>query len=127
LFNVIERDLRVSGDKNMDSDWRFVVAYNASLQTATIALHASGFEAAKGGGAHHYTIESLRLTINASVERVNELQAFKAKRAASVYEMIGIASETEIDGLRNLALELRDQVLAWMKKTHPSLLPEKRK
>src|SRR5882757_9368423 len=70
-LKVIERDLRVSGDKNMDPDWRFVAAYNAALQAANIALHASGFEAAKGGGAHHYTIESLKLTITASTELVD--------------------------------------------------------
>ena len=38
LFHVIERDLRVSGDSKMDPDWRFVAAYNAALQAATIAL-----------------------------------------------------------------------------------------
>ena len=127
LFEVIERDLRVSGDKNMDPDWRFVAAYNAALQGATIALHASGFEAAKGGGAPHYTIESLRLTIQLSSALGDARQAFKSKRGASVYEMTGIASETEIDGLRDLATTIRDQVRAWLIKTHPALIAEKKK
>ena len=121
LFDVIERDLRVSGDRKMDADWRFVAAYNAALQSANVALHASGFEAAKGGGAHHYTIESLKLTIAASAELVDELQAFMSKRGGAVYEMTGIATETEIDGLRKLAIELRDRARAWLEKTHPSL------
>lgn len=121
MFDVVERDLRVSGDKNMDPDWRFVAAYNAALQVATIALHASGFEAAKGGGAHHYTIESLRLTVAAPGELVDELQAYKSKRGGAVYEMTGIASQTEINGLRRLATELRDLVRAWLQSTHPAM------
>ena len=77
-----------------------------------MALHANGFEAAKGGGAHHYAIESLKLTITASSELVDELQAFKSKRGGAIYEMTGIATETEIGDLRNLATELRDRVRA---------------
>ena len=41
---MIARDLRVSGDRNGDPDWRFVAALNAALQSATVALLASGFD-----------------------------------------------------------------------------------
>lgn len=121
-MQVIARDLRVSGDPNVDDDWRFVAAYNAALQSAAVALLASGYESAKGGGAHHYTIESLKLTIGDDGTLVDSLQAFRAKRGGAVYESVGIASGTEIDELRNLALELRDRVMKWLKKNHKSLL-----
>ncbi len=106
----------------MDPDWRFVAAYNAALQATTTALYASGFEAAKGGGAHYYSIESIKLTIEAPGELVDELQAFKAKRGNAVYEMTGIATESEIKELRNLAIELRDMVIQWLTDNHPHLI-----
>ena len=126
LLAVVERDLRVSGDVNMDTDWRFVAAYNAALQAATIALHACGYEASKGGGAHHYTIESLKLTIGDDGSLVEQLQAFRSKRGGAVYEMTGIATETEINELRDLAAGLRQRLLAWLKREHAELLASRR-
>lgn len=121
-LKVVERDLRVSGDPNTDDDWRFVAAYNAALQCAAAALLASGFEAAKGGVAHHHTIESLRLTVGDDGTLADPLQAFRAKRGGAVYESVGIASGTEIEELRNLAVELRDRVTAWLRQHHPDLI-----
>ncbi|HET6251204.1 MAG TPA: hypothetical protein VFE47_26210 [Tepidisphaeraceae bacterium] len=123
LFDVIERDLKVSGNKDMDPDWRFVAPYNAALQGAAVALYASGFESTKGGGAHYYTIESLKLTVG-DEGTVDELQSFKAKRGGAVYESTGIASETEISELRNLAEKLRNRVQAWLLAEHPALAPK---
>ena len=122
LFDVVERDLRVGNSSQTDPDWRFVAAYNAALQCCAIALHASGYQATKGGGAHHYTIESLKLTMADDGSSVDELQAFKSKRGNAVYEMTGIASETEITQLCTLAMGLRDRVRAWLKQNHPRLL-----
>jgi hypothetical protein len=127
LFEVIERDLRVGNSAHTDPDWRFVAAYNAALQAANIALFASGFEAAKGGGAHYYAIESLKLTIEDDGAAVDELQAFKSKRGGIVYEMTGIATETEIKDLCRLATDLRNRVASWLKQKHPELLSKARK
>src|SRR3954468_7247240 len=122
LLDVVDRDLRAAGNKGMDDDWRFVAAYNAALQSANLALFASGFEAAKGGGAHHYTIESLKLTVGLEAETVDVLQAFRAKRGGAIYEQTGIATQTEIDELRELGADLRDRVRAWLTAEHPELL-----
>lgn len=127
LFQVVQRDLRVGRDPKGDPDWRFVAAYNAALQSATIALHACGYEATKGGGAHHTTIESLRLTIGDDGKAVDELQMFRAKRGGMIYEMIGIASESEIRDLCRLAVELRDRVRAWLEQNHPGLVKQEKK
>jgi hypothetical protein len=115
----VERDLRVSGDPHVDDDGRFIAAYNAALQCPAAALLAAGFEASTGGGAHHHTIESLRLTIGDDGTLSTPLQAFRAKRAGAVYESVGIASVTEIDELRDLAAELRDRLTAWLRQQHP--------
>jgi hypothetical protein len=98
------------------------MAYNAALQLASIALHASGYEATKGGGAHNYTIESLRFTLKPPLETIDALQAFRSKRVAAMYERTGIASQSEVDELRSLAIELKNQVEAWLKVKYPDLL-----
>jgi hypothetical protein len=123
LLAVVERDLATSADPNVNGDWRFAIAYNAALQCAALALKAAGYEAPKGGGAHHYTIESLRLTIGDDGTIVDPLQMFRAKRGGGIYEATGIASDTEIEELRTLAINLRDRVLEWLSKTHANLLP----
>jgi len=77
--------------------------------------------------AHQHTIESLRITIAADVSLVDELQAFKAKRGNAVYEMTGIASETEITELRQLGIELRSILIDWLKQKHSNLLSSLKK
>jgi hypothetical protein len=122
LLNVVERDLKASADPNLDGDWRFAIAYNAALQCAASALKAAGYDVVKGGGIHHHTIESLRLTIGDDGKIVDSLQVFRAKRGGGIYERTGIASNQEIEELRSLATRLRDRVLEWLKKHHPGLL-----
>jgi hypothetical protein len=122
LAAVVDRDLGASADQNLDADWRFAIAYNAALQCAAMALKAAGYEAPKGGGAHHRTIESLRLTVGCDVSMIDALQAFRAKRAGAIYETAGVATGMEVEELRKLASELRRIVLAWIKKHHPALL-----
>jgi len=121
LIAVVERDLATSADPKLDGDWRFAIAYNAALQCAALALKAAGYEVPKAGGAHHHTIESLRLTIADDGTIVDPLQAFRAKRGGGIYETTGIASDAEIKELRALAVNVRDRVLDWLSKTHADL------
>jgi hypothetical protein len=123
LLAVIERDLAASADSKIDGDWRFAIAYNSALQCAAMALKSAGYETPKGGGAHHQTIESLRLTIGDDGAIVDPLQAFRAKRGGGIYETTGVASNSEIEELRALAVTLRDRVLEWMRQAHSELLP----
>jgi hypothetical protein len=124
LLAVVERDFATSSDPKLDGDWRFAIAYNAALQCAALALKAAGYEVPKAGGAHHHTIESLRLTIGDDGTIVDPLQAFRTKRGGGIYETTGVASDTEIEELRALAMGLRDRVLAWLKQAHADLLPQ---
>ena len=125
LLAVVERDLAASADPKVNGDWRFAIAYNAALQCAVLALKAAGYEVPKGGGAHHHTIESLKLTIGDDGAIVDPLQKFRAKRGGGIYEATGIASDTEIEELRVLAISLRNRVLEWLRKTHATLLPQR--
>jgi hypothetical protein len=127
LRAVIERDLRTSGDPNLDGDWRFAIAYNAALQSAVLALKVSGYEVPKGGGSHHHTIESLKLTLADDGTAVRALQAFRAKRSGGIYETTGIASNSEVEELRKLATSLHKRVLEWIHANHKQLLGEHHK
>jgi hypothetical protein len=119
---VVKRDLRVSADTQGDPDWRFVAAFNAALQSATVALLASGYDLPKGTGSHQRMIDTLKFTIGADAELVDELQAFRGKRGGTVYESVGIASDSEIEDMRKLAVDLSGRVIAWLKAHHKDLL-----
>src|SRR5437667_2060084 len=71
-----------------------------------------------------HTIESLKLTIGDDGGVVDSLQAFRAKRGGGIYEATGIASDTEIKELRDLAKELQNRVLDWLRTHHAPLLKE---
>jgi hypothetical protein len=123
LYEVIARDLAASNTPGLDDDWRFAIAYNAALQVAAAALKAAGYEVPKGGGAHHHTIESLRLTLGDDGTAVHLLQAFRAKRGGGIYESTGVATEQEVVELRELATDLFARLKRYVRTQHPSLKP----
>jgi hypothetical protein len=126
LLAVVERDLNDSAAKGLSADWRLNIAYNAGLQAATAALAACGYRATRDN--HHYrVIDSLPETIGADAKRVATFDAYRKKRNVNNYERIGLVSDAEADGMRELAVKLRDDVMAWLEKNHPKLLEPPRK
>jgi hypothetical protein len=55
LMTLVERDLTDAAREEISTDWRFNIAYNASLQLATAVLYASGYRAGKGESKHYRT------------------------------------------------------------------------
>ena len=97
------------------------IAYNAGLQVATIALAASGYRASRA--QHHVrVIQSLRETIGAGAELVATFDAFRKKRNITGYERVGIVSDADAAEMRKLARDLRDDVLAWLRRHHANLM-----
>ena len=45
LLALVERDLAVAASREVSTDWRFNIAYNAGLQLATLVLYAAGYRA----------------------------------------------------------------------------------
>lgn len=121
LLAIVERDLANAKVTGLADDWRLSIAYNAALQAATAALAASGFRAARE--QHHYrTIQSLALTIGWPAAKVDRFDRFRKKRNIGGYETAGVVSEQEAREMHELAVGLRDDVLAWLRKQHPKLL-----
>ena len=121
LLAVVERDLHDSEATGLSADWRMNIAYNAALQAATAALAAAGYRPSRD--AHHYrVIQSLRETIGADAAVVATFDAFRKKRNISGYERIGLVSDTDAEAMRALAVALRRDVMAWLKRYHGDVL-----
>jgi hypothetical protein len=61
-------------------------------------------------------------TIGADPRLVNALDAYRKKRNISGYERAGLISDADAEGMRRLAARLHDDVRAWIRKLHPTLL-----
>jgi hypothetical protein len=121
LLAVADRDLADCRTSGLSSDWQLNIAYNAALQTATAALAASGYRAARE--AHHFRIiHSLGHTIKADADLITLLDRFRKKRNISGYEISGMVSDQEAKEMMDLATRLRQNVEEWLRKTHPDLL-----
>ena len=121
LLAIVERDLANAKVAGLSDDWRFNIAYNAALQSATAALAAAGFRAARE--QHHYrTIQSLSLTIGWPEAKVDRLDRFRKKRNITGYETAGVISKGEAGEMLEVATALRGDVLAWLGKQHQKLL-----
>jgi hypothetical protein len=83
------------------------IAYNATLQLATLALAAEGYRPARER-AHERLL-------------VDTLDGVRRKRNISNYERAGTASISEAREMYKIATDLRNRVLAWLRVTHPEL------
>lgn len=125
VFGVVDRDLEDSG-RNLSSDGRFNIAYNAALQLCAIVLFAEGWKADKLN-AHHRTLYALPLILGKKRQAdADYLDACRAKRNRLEYDAAGRVSEEEAKELREFAAELREAVAAWLGEQHPELSPWKK-
>lgn len=122
LLGLADRDLRDCQTPGLSSDWRFAIAYNAALQTATAALAAAGYRAARE--AHHYRVlQSLTFTVSAEAALVRQLDAFRKKRNIGGYEAAGAISDREAIEMAGVATRLRAMVEGAIRDSRPELLP----
>ena len=122
LLGLAERDLKSAKLKGLDEDWRFNIAYNAALQTATAALVASGYNVPKGESHHFRVIGSLAFTVGLDKKIVERLDGYRKKRSVSVYDIAGSISEGEAKAMLALARDLFEQVQAWLLTDHADLM-----
>ncbi len=115
LIKIIERDLSDAKITDISNDWRFAIAYNAALQICTIALYCSGYKVSRSQSEHYRTILSLSLTLGEEYTAIRDyLNACRAKRNVSDYDMIGTISNTEVKELLEVASRLFDQIKIWI-------------
>jgi hypothetical protein len=118
---ISDRDLGACQVKQLPTDWRFAIAYNAGLQAATAALAAAGYRATRDN--HHYrVIQSLEFTTAPGRKFIDTFDGFRKKRNVSSYDLAGSVSDKEADEMLKLALSLRAEVEKWIRAIHPKLL-----
>lgn len=121
LLAIADRDLKDCQSEGLSADWKFNIAYNAVLQSATAALAAAGYRAPRD--SHHYRVlQSLGLTVGVPTETLRHLDAFRKKRNLTGYERIGAVSDREVEEIVETAKALRYQVEQWIQTTRPELL-----
>lgn len=121
LLAITDRDLADCRVRGLSPDWKLNIAYNAALQASTAALAACGYRAARE--AHHFrVIQSLALTIGMDAGLVRQFDLFRKKRNIGGYERAGTISDQEANEMTALAERVRQEVMEWLKSSHPEFL-----
>lgn len=124
LLRVADRDLKDAAVTAISLDRRFITAYQAVLQLATIVLAASGFRAT-GAGHHWATFKTLPELLGQDLQNLSDyFDQCRTKRNLSDYDRAGEISREEAGELLKEAKKFRPAVLGWLKKHHPTFLPK---
>jgi hypothetical protein len=121
LLDIVNRDMLDAGSA-ISTDWRFGIAYNAALKLCRIILSAEGYRPSHEL-QHYRTLAALpEILGEAKKPDAEYLDDCRKKRNIVEYEYVGGASGTDADELIEFVKDLRDEVIAWLKKNHPELL-----
>jgi hypothetical protein len=121
LLAIVTRDLEDAG-RDLSADWQFGIAYNAALKFCTVLLYAEGWRPEKNL-AHYRTLQALPFVLGKDRSAdADYLDACRAKRNTAEYDAVGQVSSAEATELVAFATELRVDVLAWLRQTHPQLV-----
>jgi hypothetical protein len=117
----VDRDIADAHVSGLSPDRRFVTAYNAALQLATIVLRASGYRTS--GATHHWTTIQLLPEIMGESElaRADYLDACRRKRNIADYDAAGMVSDSEAQEILDEVKGFRDDVARWLRTNYPGL------
>jgi hypothetical protein len=126
LLSIVDRDL-ADAQGEISADWQFGIAYNAALKLCTILLHASGYRPEKNL-QHFRTLAALPVILgNTRKEDASYLDACRIKRNTVEYDLAGATTEQDAQELLAFSKQLRKDVLDWLKRHHPQLIPKPKK
>lgn len=121
LLAIVCRDLADAQGGEVSADWRFGIAYNATLKLCTILLYAEGYRPTQNL-AHYRTLQALPLILGAERKPdADYLDACRTKRNTVEYNYVGGATDADADELIRFAKDLEKDMLAWLKSRHPDL------
>ncbi|HLG15416.1 MAG TPA: hypothetical protein VJH03_13080 [Blastocatellia bacterium] len=122
LLAIVERDL-ADAQSDISADWRFGIAYNATLKLCTILLHASGYRPEKAL-QHYRTIAALPLILGERwKDNADYLETCRRKRNIAEYDRVGVVTEQDASELASFCRELRQGVFDWLNSNRPELAP----
>ncbi|MBI3149292.1 MAG: DNA-binding protein [Betaproteobacteria bacterium] len=121
LLAAAERNLADAALPALSAENRFDAAYKAIMQCAMVALHAQGYRTLTSRPGHHQTaIQTLRLTLELTPERLIVLDALRKQRHLTDYDGEPVPDSAVLDCIAQ-ARELFSTVNAWLATKHPNL------
>jgi hypothetical protein len=119
IRSVVERNLADAQVKEISTDIRFALSYEAVLLLSKMAIACCGYRV-KGAGAHQTTFIALPLACGSDVSDVSlYFDTCRKKRNKLAYDKAGIVTETEASELYSRAMQFREFIEAWIKTNHP--------
>lgn len=119
---VVARDLADAKIEGLSTDRRFATAYNAALQTASIAIACAGYRVTAKTGHHRITVDAIKLALGAGAARYADyFEGCRRKRNVIDYTRSHVATETEANEIVKNATEFYELVEAWIDSKFPSL------
>jgi hypothetical protein len=117
----VKRDLN-DAQRDISSDWRFGIAYNAALKLCRVLLSAEGYRPSHE--LQHYRPLAALPEILGEARKADAeyLDDCWEKRNIVEYDHVGGASESDADELTGFVKEFKEEVMTWLKKNHPDLL-----
>ena len=123
LFAIVARDLG-DAERDISTDWRFGIAYNAALKLCMILLHASGYRPEKAL-QHYRTIAALpEILGDRWKDEADYLETCRRRRNIAEYDRAGLVGEQDATELVTFVTNLQEEVRRWLKKEHFELAPE---
>jgi hypothetical protein len=121
-MSIVDRDLEDAARKGLSADWRFGIAYNATLKLCTILVHASEYRPERTL-QHYRTLQALPLILgDGRKDDASYLDSCRIKHNTVEYDMAGAATDADAQELPEFGRKLRRDVLGWLKQNHPGLL-----
>ena len=123
FLSIADREIADASLDGMSPDGKFDHAYSAVRCLCDAALHACGYGASKGSGAHERVIGSLKFSLGDEwAEDVDFLDFCRRRRNQTIYDMAGTVQDRDAQELLDVAVRLRSDVWEWLKQNSPRLL-----
>jgi hypothetical protein len=109
--------------QELSADRRFITAYNAALQLATIVLRLAGFRTNSNKAGHHrVTIDALPEILGPKLQDLTDyLNACRMKRHMCDYTNAGEISVAEVSEFIAEVKTFRKIVIERVKKSYPQM------
>jgi uncharacterized protein (UPF0332 family) len=121
LFDIVDRDLKDACKKDLSSDWRFGIAYNAALKVCTILLYAEGYRPERSL-AHYRTLQALPLILGKEKEGdATYLDKCRKTRNTAEYDQIGVTTVSDAEELIEFVEDLKFEAKQWLKSNHKDI------
>jgi hypothetical protein len=123
LRALVARDLADASLSALSADRRFATAYNAALQSATMAVACAGYRVSSTMGGHHkITFECAKLALGKPAESFADyLEICRRKRNNIDYDHSHVATDSEAAEILQKAMKFNELVEAWIASNHPAL------